>query len=123
MKRSPFIMRRVGALHLFFYGFIPQNVFFFSNFPSFLLNVILLALMFKSWYKANAVWHNLLIKKGIKFLKKKIRRKRMRGEEEKEEEEENYENERTKFFPLHVTLFASLQIGFYSASLNKWVEL
>ena len=52
----------------------------------------------------------------------------MRGEEEEEEEEEekeeeNYENERTKYFPLHVTLFASLQIGFYSASLNKWVEL
>ena len=44
---------------------------FFSNFPSFLLNVILLALMFKSWYKANSVWHKLLMKKGIKFLKMK----------------------------------------------------
>ena len=62
---------------------------FFSNFPSFHHNVILLALMFKSWYKANAVWYKLLMKKGIKFLKiKKIRRKRRRGEEEEEEEEE-----------------------------------
>ena len=42
---------------------------FFSNFPSFHHNVILLALMFKSWYKANTVWHKLLMKKGIKFLK------------------------------------------------------
>ena len=75
MKRYPFIMRRVGALHLFFDGFIPQNAFFqqFSIFPSFLHNVIFLALMFKAWfkawYKANAVWHKLLMKKGIKFLK------------------------------------------------------
>ena len=96
---------------------------FFSNFPSFHHNVILLALMFKSWYKANAVWHNLLIKKGIKFLKKELGGRGWEEEEEEEEEEENYENERTKYFPLHVTLFASLQIGFYSASLNKWVEL
>ena len=75
------MMRRVGALHLFFDGFIPQNAFFqqFSIFPSFLHNVVLLALMFKSWYKANTVWHKLLMKKGIKFLKKKIRRKRGRG--------------------------------------------
>ena len=66
MKRYPFIMRRVGALHLFFDGFISQNAFFqqFSIFPLFLHNVILLALMFKSWYKANAVWHKLLMKKG-----------------------------------------------------------
>ena len=71
MKRYPFIMRRVGALHLFFDGFIPQNAFFqqLSIFLSFLHNVILLALMFKSWYKANAVWHELLMKKRINFLK------------------------------------------------------
>ena len=49
----------------------------------------------------------------------------MRGEEEdddEEEEEESYEDERTKHFLLHVTLFALLQIGFHSAFLNKWVE-
>ena len=71
MKRYPFIMRRVGALHLFFDGFIPQNAFFLAIFPSFHLNVILLALMFKSWYKANAVWHKLLMKIGIVFENKK----------------------------------------------------
>ena len=48
----------------------------------------------------------------------------MRGEEEQEEEEEdeNYEDERTKHFLLHVTLFALLQIGFHSAFLNIWEE-
>ena len=47
----------------------------------------------------------------------------MRGEaEEEKEEEENYEDEQTKHFLLHVTLFALLQIGFHSAFLNKWVK-
>ena len=44
-------------------------------------------------------------------------------EEEEEEEEEYYEDERTKHFLLHVTLFALLQIGFHSAFLSKWVEV
>ena len=88
MKRYPFIMRRVGALHLFFDGFIPQNAFFWQ-FSFISLQCHLIGTHVKSWYKANAVWHELLMKKGIKFLKiKKIRRKRRRGEEE--EEEENY---------------------------------
>ena len=66
---------------------------FFSNFPSFHHNVILLALMFKSWYKANTVWHKLLMKKGIKFLKIKNQEeedeRRGGGGGGGEEEEEN----------------------------------
>ena len=78
--------------------------------------------MFKSWYKVNAVWHKLLMKKGINFFEKTISGGSGGEEEEEKEEEENYIDERTKHFLLHVTLFALLQIGLHSAFLNIWVE-
>ena len=87
MKRYPFIMRRVGALHLFLMV-LSLKLCFFSNFPSFHLNVIILALMFKSWYKANAVWHQLLMKKGIKFLK-------IKNQEEEDERRRRRRRRRT----------------------------
>ena len=77
MKTQPFIIRRVGALHLFVGGIIPKNAIF----QRFCFIFPQCCFIFKSCYRAIAVWHKLKISnvKFLKIKKVKVRRKRMRG--------------------------------------------